>query len=344
MRRSLLSFVFFTLTASLFAQETKDQSPKPSSRRTLSPGYNAPDRIAVRSSWSLYTDVSFLYWMPMEDNLEPAIRLSSSDITASKGTVIDFDFQYKPAFKVAMGFETEYDNWDFFAEYTRLRSFMKTNSSTNTGQSLSPILLMPQITGDTTYSFVDEKWRLTLDFLDIALSRSYFSGEHLTFCYFYGARGAWIYQNLSQQFSNPTAIVNSSSTTYSWAAGPRVGLNGHWNATQKGRLYGNGAADLLFTRYDARREESSNSNPGYRFREGSINTLRAHLELELGIGWGSHFWDNKWHFDLSAGYGFQVFFNQNMFRAFYNSDSFAGESPCGNLYIQGLNVTARFDF
>jgi hypothetical protein len=76
-----------------------------------------------------------------------------------------------------------------------------------------------------------------------------------------------------------------------------------------------------------------------------VGVVRTHLDLELGLGWGTYFDDNNWHVDLSASYGFQVFFDQNMFRHF-EDDVMIGLSSVanGNLYVQGLTATARFDF
>lgn len=338
---------------------TEEMQPPPRAskppRKKLTAGYNAPDRIAVRSSWSLNADLSFLYWMPMEENLEPGVILDTSAPSLTKGEIIDFDFQYKPGLKVGLGFAMEYDNWNLSAEYTRLRSRMKMRPQLSSSEHISPIILMPQITGTNNYDSLEEKWRLTLDVIDAYLSRSYFNGTQLSFSYFFGVRGAWIYQSLINQFgsignsvrgtSTSNGIVDSTLTSDSWAVGPRVGLDGQWMMDRGVRLYGNGGVDLLFTRYHlSRKEFSTLLNFTYQMSEKGINTLRGHLDLELGLGWGSHFGSNRWHFDLSAGYTFQAFFNQNMFRTYYNTNSFQGEAPHGNLYIQGLTATVRVDF
>jgi len=364
MKRTLLPIALLMLTISGFSQqdmpitdesEPPVRSPKPSSRNKFPPAYNAPNKIAVRSSFSLNTNFSFLYWMPMEDNLEPGVMIDTNSATLTKGEIIDFDFEYKPGFNIGISYGLERDHWDFSANYTRLRSEMKTTPNITAGNHISPIILMPQIAGTNNYNSVTEKWHLTLDFIDAGLSRSYFNGTQLTFRYFLGARGAWIYQNLNCQFgsvgnsvrgiSTSNGVVDSTLKSNSWAVGPRIGLNGNWMVGNGLRFYGNGGADLLFTRYDLNREESSTLlNFTYKMNEKQINTLRTHLDLELGLGWGSHFCQNKWYLDLSAGYGFQVFFDQNMFRTFYNSNSFIGETPHGNLYIQGLTVKAELDF
>jgi hypothetical protein len=74
-----------------------------------------------------------------------------------------------------------------------------------------------------------------------------------------------------------------------------------------------------------------------------IRSLRGHLDFEIGWGWGSCL--NDWHVDLSATYGFQVFFDQNMLRHWTSPTNFGVSfAPFGNLYIQGLNESLRLDF
>jgi hypothetical protein len=351
--KSFMSCALLTIGITGFSQGLDNDTFLAESN--LSPGYNAPDKIAVRSSWSLDTTGTFLYWMPMEENLEPGILLNTSSSTLTKGEVVDFSFSFTPAFKLGLGFGMEEDQWVFMMEYTRLRSSMKTSPNVPAGDAISPILLMPQITGSNNYNSVQQRWHLTFDFVDACLSRSYFNGTQLSFCYFFGVRGAWIYQSLVNQFgsigntvrgiSTSMGIIDSTLKSDSWAVGPRVGLNGNWHLGKGARIYGNGAADLLFTRYKISREESSTFlGLTYDVNQRQINTLRAHIDLELGLGWGSHFGDKRWHIDFSAGYGFQAFFDQNMFRAFYATGSSVGEAPHGNLYVQGLSAKAQLDF
>ncbi|MBI3508824.1 MAG: hypothetical protein HY069_04255, partial [Chlamydiia bacterium] len=80
--------------------------------------------------------------------------------------------------------------------------------------------------------------------------------------------------------------------------------------------------------------------------ESDLGMLREHIEFEMGFGWGSYFDNDNWYFDLSAGYTWQVFFDQNMF----NSASWVNDvrprptQAYGNLYVNGLTVNARLDF
>ncbi|HSX11430.1 MAG TPA: hypothetical protein VLF94_06940, partial [Chlamydiales bacterium] len=80
-------------------------------------------------------------------------------------------------------------------------------------------------------------------------------------------------------------------------------------------------------------------------RQNDLGYLRTHLDLELGLGWERYLRCNKLHVDLSAGYGFQVFFGQIMFRRWLD-DIDIGKSfnQVSNLFIQGLTARARLDF
>ena len=54
------------------------------------------------------------------------------------------------------------------------------------------------------------------------------------------------------------------------------------------------------------------------FKSHLVESLVQKLEspsfdLELGLGWGSYFWGNRYHFDIQAGYDFQVFFSRTSF-------------------------------
>jgi hypothetical protein len=68
--------------------------------------------------------------------------------------------------------------------------------------------------------------------------------------------------------------------------------------------------------------------------------------MEMGFGWGRYFDNNNWHFDLSAAYDWQVFFNQNMLHSFSSSYEMIAKNTTvnGNLYVQGCTITARLDF
>ena len=166
-------------------------------------------------------------------------------------------------------------------------------------------------------------------------------------------------QNLNTQYLGRAASLtnsgNNNATIHdsiaSWGVGPRMGFGSNWLIGQEIRLIGNAAADILYTRFSLQQDDQvaniddDFTNPILTNAAVSqtIDYLRAHADFELGFGWGTYFDNSNWHIDLSATYGFQVFWDQNMFRNFESRlvKSFA---PNGNLYVHGMTLNLDFDF
>src|SRR5205823_805050 len=158
----------------------------------------------------------------------------------------------------------------------------------------------------------------------------------------WGARAAWILQNTHVayiQTATATTTLSITSTpgfldvyarNHSWAIGPRSGLMMDWLLGGGFRLFGSGYGDILYTKYKIQDKTvllpsistsvlvegatlvTTAGVPISMISKTKLGALRPHLDLEMGIGWGSYFDDHNWHVDLAASYGFQVFFNQNM--------------------------------
>lgn len=326
----------------------------------LMPAYNAPSRIEVRGCWDVYASASFTYWQAIQENMELGVVTTTptAPSVTTSGDVVNPHFNYKPGFKVALGMNFDHDNWDSMVQYTWFRGSQTTSTSLDRvafpNTSLQPMAMIPNITDDNGFTSGSQKWKLHMDLLDWELARSYYVGTKLTFRPFFAARAAWIRQDLDQDLVRDVSTLHNVSVdkaVHSWAVGPRTGLYSNWMIGEGFRIYGNGAGDILFTQYTKLKTTqpttTSTGTPSTTFivTQRKLNTLRTHLELELGFGWGSYFDNNNWHVDLSAGYVFQVFYDQNMFRHFDNDVHIMNStSPNGNLYMHGLTATARFDF
>ena len=292
------------------------------------------------------------------------------------------NFTFRPGFKLGFGVRLNWDGWDAFTEYTRFHgkissgvrplppSTALTGSSHPNGEYLYPIQGSPGGNSGTTllspyfFQSANQAWKLKIDFLDLSLARAYYSGTKLTVRPFFGVRGAWLRQNLKTSYTGSTAYLDPQSDTSgfldtrvsnfytSWGLGPRTGFESNWMLGRGFRFIGNGSGDVLYTRYSLHSGQQTHlivptvspivTNVSVSQK---IDYLRTHLDLEMGFGWGSYFYHNDYHFDLSATYGFQVFWNQNMFRNF--EDAFAPATsfaPNGDLFIHGLTMNARFDF
>lgn len=332
--------------------------------------YNAPADIQVRGAWDFFVTGSFIYWQPTQDNMELALTNTlyagvagaSGSFNGVSGNFVQMNFPFEPGFKVGIGMNTDHDNWDLFAEYTWLRE--NTRTSTNgpatgslyqtRGFAVTPAGV---VLNNNPYNSASQNWTCNLDFLNLEMGRSCYVGRALTVRPAFGVRGVLMRQKLNNSYVNNNITDNNAVTgtstaqefVHSWGVGPRVAVYSNWLMGARFRLYGNLATDVTFTQYNEKVNNNFTATSGVTtqnaYENYHLGMLRNHIESELGFGWGSYFDNDNWYFDLTAGYTWQVFFNQNMFRSAYASSSPArGSYDGGNLYINGLTVNVRFDF
>lgn len=320
-------------------------------------GYNTPCRIETQRSCDVFVSGSFTFWQAMQDNMSLGLvgKQNDDDILID-GHVADLDFEFKPGFKLTLGFNLDYDHWDTVIEYTWFRGTDHTKVHLSSDASIKgtfPAQQVPKFL-DPRYQRSSESWHLAMDLVDWDLARAGYIGKHLCMRPFIGLRFASIRQDLHVDYANLSASdlstwpsVSISKSATSWGLGTRLGLVSNWEMGSGCRIYSKGEVDLLFTQYDLHTHQDSETNvaDAYKFHQDPNNCLRVHTELALGFGWGTYFKNNRYHIDLSADYGFQVFFNQNMFPQVLNETAVGTTIvPNGDLYVQGLTATLRFDF
>lgn len=336
-------------------------------------------RIQVRGSWDVFATGSYIYWQAREENLDIGMRSNTpvpfavpptlDAASPSVAKVIHPHFAYKSGFKVGLGVNFDYDHWDTFTEYTWFHGTTDTGISALTvpfSLGSGQVILASQghpstATDDLFFASANQTWNLKMDFLDMSMARSYYSGTKLIFRPFVGARAAWIrqkefisYNGSSEQVSTPEggqSVQTVLNKTVSQGLGPRAGFETKWQVGYGFRLIGNGSADILYTRYNYTFKQQVTSiagagTPGQnvQIKENHNDFLRPHADFEMGFGWGSYFDNHNWFIDASATYGFQVFWDQNMFRNFTSVNFAHNNVPNGNLYIHGLTGTLRVDF
>jgi hypothetical protein len=330
----------------------------------MCPAYNMPARVDVRGCWDVYAGASFIYWQARQENME----FASSQVAATVGTVqtntiVNYDFSYKPGFKVLLGMNFDHDGWDGYAEYTWFKNSTSNSvglvaATPTTTTALFTIKQIPAINGGNNYTSISEAWDLKLQFLDTALARTYYVGTNLTFRSIFGARFAWLTQYKTQTATNDGTTGAGTAGTYfmrqnyaSWGAGAMAGLNTNWIFGEDFRMIGNGSFDLLYTRVATSNTKfivsdlADVTTATYGFPESRPDFLMPHTNIEIGFGWGTYFDCYNWHIDLSATYCFQTFWNANLNREWVDDvDAYNSLSPNGNLYVHGLTASLKLDF
>ena len=326
--------------------------------------YNHPANIKVESCWDFFADVSYLYWYTGEDNLDlaatAAYETSYIYPTESNGQAVFQKFNYTSGFKVGLGSNLNVDDWVLDLEYTYLRQ-STTTSQTAPASTITATNGVYDFTGwftENYYSFgivakqFDTKWNFGLDWLDLNFKRPYYLGRRLVITPSAGLRASWIRQNLkitSETAAYPDTVEpltnadESKNHNNSWAIGPRGLIDAHWLIGGGFRFQGNMGASVLFTQYTKISHNETGILHPAQLSITNYNCLRPMAEGNLGLGWGRYYFDNSYHFDLSATYDFNYLFSQNMLK--YASD-LAGDRTAtpADIFIHGLTVKTRFDF
>lgn len=341
-------------------------------RAQMKPGYNAPANIEVRGSWDLDLDASFLYWQVMQDNMEiafasntPAASIPTISSTSGslQGSFIEPGFKYKPGAQIGLTLRSDHDNWDMSTQYTWLEGSIVDTSNGPLGGTLLPTWGHPMVVNNNFYDTADQKWHYSFNLIDGDVGRTFYVGSALVVRSFFGARAGWILQKLQVTYTNLESTLyngipgtqNVSVYSNSWGVGPRMGLASNWNLGSDFCLFGNGSIDLLYTDYNIKSKTLFQRNAKDGDTAGQIKSmvsreaprgLRTHLDLEMGISWGTYLHADSFYMLLAASYGFQVFWNQNPFRHFESANAMLALSstPSGNLYAHGATGTIRFDF
>lgn len=342
---------------------------------TYPPAYNASAQITLNKEDScipqLFVETSFLYFHANEEGLDLATSGGLVDgigsyktVATGNAIVASQGFDYKPGFQIGLG--GTFREWSLGAEYTWIRQTVKTSKHAPTPDIAGALGVWvvdnwfqqtaPDGQGISAFS-LDSKWHLKMDLLDLMLSRPFYEGRRITISPAFGLRAAWIGQSLHLDIEIPTEVIasqvstvtNSYNSSRSWGLGPRASLDADCLLGMGFRFQGEIALSLLFAKYmHVFHEEDvatvgavpstlKTSYPGY-------TCLRGIGELNVGFGWGSYLYKDRYHIDFSASYNFWTFLNQNMIRRLMDQTVSGSGASAGNLYLQGMELRAAFEF
>ena len=309
--------------------------------------YNAPAAICLRNAWDFNVFGSFIYWHASQDDMDIAYAQPAFGVPGTAGAVAYQNFDYEPGFKAGFGWDTDYDNWTFKAEYTWLHQTVSTGA-------ISAPAAVGSWTGNDWFSnpgvapAMASSWNLKLDMVDAVMARPFYEGRKLTVTPFGGLRGLWLRQkmNVTPLDAAGAVVASSNNRSTSWAVGPATGVGGHWLLGAGFRFEGNATASILYTHYN--KISVRETSPGFAALSSSvkdISAVRPIGQLNLGLGWGMYFHgcNSDCYLDISVDYEFANFWSQNMMRSF-DSNLLGYADDIGDLQIHGLTITARFDF
>jgi hypothetical protein len=322
----------------------------PMEKKCFPAAYNAPASIAVSCGWDFNVSARFIYWYTSQEGLDVAhVKPGGLLDLPTNGAVLYSDFDYQPGFKVAVGYNTNYDDWVGWAEYTWLHTSEAT-ASTGVWDN-SDWFAAGRVAGEPVDSVasVSANWKMHLDMLDVFFSRPYYQGTQLTVSPYAGIRALWIRQafsvnDVSSALTSFAVNPRAKTKSNSWGIGPAAGAMGHWLLGMGFRFEGNATGSLRYTQYSSIAwKQSYDDSSGATAKTNNYGTVRPMAQLGVGLGYGSYLYCQKYYIDFSARYDFNYLWNQNVMRPFV-SELVGRENDCGDLSMHGLTLNARFDF
>lgn len=320
-------------------------------------GYNAPAEIENRCSWNFFITGSFLYYQVKQMGMNTGLKAENILDNPFKLHTLKTDIDWKPGFKLGLGYKFKYDNWDIYIEYISLhvKHLSKDTFKLDIQRFDSD---WDNVTGLVRTQHVKTKWIADIDLIDALLGRACYIGTSLTFNPYFGIRFGVLDQKYKQKYFVPTSssssldnYPNPTTKSDSWLVGPKVGLSTNWLLCKGFRLFNNIATSLLYQKFDINYKINivSSISP-ISILENKVThhddtIISPNVMITLGCGWNSYFAGNKYNLDFSAGYSFEIFFNQNFMR--FLKDEYAGSDVGGeacNLIMNGLVLTTRLDF
>lgn len=241
--------------------------------------------------------------------------------------------------------------------YTWLYSHHNTDRVRDPNGNIAQGLEVGSLTASTTslsgITYARSSWDLWFNTIDLELGRNFYVSQWLTLRPFGGLKFTWQDQDWSVNYTADSVSANGSDITaggtvrstqdhFVWGVGIRTGFDTSWYFADNWNIFANTALSAMWNDYDIdRKDRFSPQSLSY-----TVTTVRTHsdpfqlhavTEFQLGIMGEWWFYDNDFHFSISAAYEQQVWIN-------YGEFIFLTDREAGDLSLQGLTLHARFDF
>ena len=334
-----------TLNKNQPASSDYKQETEAGTNESIPSAYNHPAAIDLSGGYDVFVTAAFTYWEIQQEGMKIGSAYQAPISSGPNGfsDVLFIDEDFKIGFEVGLGVNTHFDDWVLTANYTNFHHTLTRNQGSFPFLS-TPFILVGSGGGGVVFTNSSHRWTFGLDVIDLDMGRSFYQGKRLTVNPFFGLR----YQSIGQDYhlSGVTTLEQTATgswKTSSWGLGPRFGVDTNWLLGSGFRLIGSASGAVLFTDYSPLRYHEPSTASSYTLNIRSKDYLREDIEGSLGFGWGMYSKQQRLHIDFTATYDFKIFFNQNMIAWMMNNVNEVDSSP-GNLYLNGLTVTGRFDF
>lgn len=383
------AWIPLAMSTTLLAGAERDCTPKPAAScnadaccrmHCLGPekyGVNAPvNPITCNGDFAI--TLAGLYWNSHQSALEYAINTQVINTDDERFYLIDAqykspEFKWDFGFKFGLGYNTTCDGWDVGVLWTRYdgKATSHNEAETSDNQTLltlwSDNKLIDLDPGEPSFAFdIDTQWKLSLNFVDIALGRKYWNSHRVALRPHIGLRISFVNQRFDIDHAggvvttpfpqspenNEVRLKNDFS-----GAGIRAGMDGEWNVGCGFAFFGNFALSLNNGRFKVHHDESSRAAvaPFDKTKlletKSSFKATRLFSDLGLGVQYSTLLHNCDYGFTVALGWEQHLLLDMNqMWRVVPRQGSVSSEDNNiyhqrhGDLSTQGFTLTVVFDF
>lgn len=325
----------------------------------------------------------FLCWQVMQDQMQYAAvvpgglqsivqpflseQLSSVSVLA-KLSVVDPSFEYKPGFRIGLGYDAPSSSWNFQLAWTRIHETVS-SSVYNDAQGVVPLTLPIAVllglsessssssaraiaSQATLGSGARSHWNFEFDTIDMQIGRNCSVREGLDCFPYLGVKGALIKQNqrieyLGFSYENIPLNVGNFKKNNFYGIGPSFGLDSSWEFCPHWNLSSGVCGALLYGKFNV--SEHPSETQGSQFikvdsRNSRKHLLRPTIDANIGLDW-SGWIHNKCQMKVGVSYEVQYWWNQWQAPPAVESSLITGGiSPQGDLMMQGFTAQLAFLF
>jgi len=350
-------FIFLALMATVpsFADLTEE----------ISEEYDQIEFIESEDVYRFYVSLDFLYWTTQNQGFSYAFDLLTNPLIETvSGRIARLEPEWKPGFRLGLGWYTPHDYWDLFVNYT----WYLNHSSETRRAKLAYISLWPTSTltaPSSSVGFADQVvggWgkvfasnRLLMNMGDVELGRWFDLTDTISIRPHCGVRGGTIYQKFEVNFTNNLVGTNIIAEEFFglnnyWGLGPRTGIHTDWAINDAFSILSKISGTLLYGNTKVINETTILQVAAtefifdHQFFDG-FNQLVPNLQLYFGFQWKNNIWCKRMVFKLSAGWEANYWWNQfNLpFNIYSNLVPFPpnGGAP---LSLEGVTINLEWDY
>ncbi len=292
----------------------------------------------------VYLIGEFLYWSANEDGLNFAYKAKGQpgQLPLLDVKIKPFDIEWKPGFRVGLGYRLPHDRWEAKGYVTQFRTTNYLKQTASGKEFIEPNF--GQLSG-STMSFIREEgnWHLKYTLFDIELARSFAASKALAICPFFGARAAWIHQRAHTEFSGSQALEVEAKNHYR-AGGLRLGSDLNFYLMDYVCFFGQASASLLSGHFEDETQIELNQDILFSGKT-RLQRLLANCELRAGAKGTIPLYRKEAFLTFGLTYDMSLWFSENQTLNLLSApDTIQVQEQMANLTLQGVTFTTRLDF